>query len=169
MLTRTSCIHKCIVANAQLNHSYMCLHHPCRNTMLLGFCHQGSKQSTKQWPQPRDVLTERVENALTGSETNTSSGGVSREPSAAAYTTANTKVLSQSTSKTGRQQQVQGVWTEMEINHTNGAQVNYHSRFIFTPLIIQQSIWVNQNSSPSIYKCNIYLWQVPRRCRRGDM
>lgn len=93
---------------------------------------------TSDW---RDVLTERVGSALTGSETNTSSGGVSREPSAAAYTTANTKVLSQSTSKTGRQKPVQGVWTQMEINHTNGAQVNYHSRFIFMPSIIQQTLF----------------------------
>lgn len=67
----------------------------------------------------RDMLTESVWSALTGSETNTSSGGVSREPSAAAYTTANTKVLSQSTSKTGRQRRVEGVWTQVEINYTN--------------------------------------------------
>lgn len=124
------------------------------------------KVMTSDW---RDVLTERSGSALTGSETNTSSGGVSREPSAAAYTTANTKVLSQSTSKTGRQKQVKGVWTKMEINYTNGAQVNYYTSFIFMPLIIQQSIRANQSSSPSIYKCNIYLWQVPLRCRSGDM
>lgn len=98
-------------------------------------------------------LTEGVGSALTGSETNTSSGGVSREPSAAAYTTANTKVLSQSTSKTGRQKQVQGVWTQMWINYTNGAQVNYGAMFIFIPLIIQPRISANKNSSPSIYKC----------------
>lgn len=124
------------------------------------------KVMTSHW---RDVLTVRIVGALTGSETNTSSGGVSREPSAAAYTTANTKVLSQSTSKTGRQKQVQRVWTQMEINYTNGAQVNYRSSFIFMPLIIQQSIWANQNNSPSIYKCNIYLWQALLRCRTGDM
>lgn len=39
---------------------------------------------------------------LTGREINTSSGGVSRDPSAAAYTTANTNVLSHSTSRTVR-------------------------------------------------------------------
>lgn len=39
---------------------------------------------------------------LTGREINTSSGGVSRDPSAAAYTTANTKVFNQSTSRTVR-------------------------------------------------------------------
>lgn len=98
-------------------------------------------------------LTEGVGSALTGSETNTSSGGVSREPSAAAYTTANTKVLSQSTSKTGRHKRVQGVWTQMGINYTNGAQVNYGAMFIFIPLIIQPRISANKNSSPSIYKC----------------
>lgn len=39
---------------------------------------------------------------LTGREINTSSGGVSGDPSAAAYTTANTKVFSHSTSRTVR-------------------------------------------------------------------
>lgn len=151
----------------------MKLHHPCgeklqHNTfrILSPGIETIRKVMASDW---RDVLTDRVKSALTGRETNTSSGGVSREPSAAAYTTANTKVLSQSTSKTGRQKQVQGVWTQMEINYTNGAQVNYHSGFIFMSLIIQQSIWANQNSSPSIYKCNIYLWQVPLKCRSWDM
>lgn len=46
---------------------------------------------------------------LTGTEIKTSSGGVSREPSAEAYTTANTYVLSQSTSRAVRDKKVM-IW-----------------------------------------------------------
>lgn len=49
-----------------------------------------------------------MNSVLTGKEMNTNSGGVSRDPSAAAYTTANTNVFSHSTSRTERENRTKG-------------------------------------------------------------